>query len=121
MGQTDSPCADPCSGEVVEGLEVPAGAFVADLQSPTVPEPSLRLFDNVAQRAQTAAMSRVRPTEDGDNPPATTARDVSRRAVGPIPEQRIGFPTRSTTRAGDRRKPAQHRQGWDRVMHVGRR
>lgn len=95
-----------------------AGSFVAQFDAPEVAEPGHAAFDDVTQDAQAAAVFTARPGEHGNDAALAARRDVLRRPVGPIAQQRPRFLARAAARPADRRHGIDQRHRHLGVVHI---
>lgn len=103
----------------MKGLEAIAGAFVAELQTPIVPEPRESPFHDVAELAQTTAMGPIiHEGELASDSPRPNRRDVVFGPVGTVPLVDLGAKSRSAERTLDRRNRVQQLDGGRAVVHV---
>src|SRR5262245_1045711 len=110
------------SGKFVKGLEMRSTAFVTNLESPKVAEPTERAFDNVSCLSQPATV-RVRFPQRRQGwldpqPPHELGQCL--RAVPGVPLQDLGLRARSTSRSTDYRHLDQQRQRHGVIARVGR-
>jgi hypothetical protein len=89
----------------MEGLEVSARPFVAQLQSAEVAKPTECSFDDVASLAQATAMRTIftERFQKGSNAQRLHQRGQRRTAISRITLQNLGLNAWSSARAGDSR------------------
>src|SRR5262245_2273993 len=95
--------ADPGQLQEVERAVDRRQLVIADLQPAGLPDPGEAALHHVADLAQSAAVRRPLPRQVVFDAAPLEALLVARRAVGPVPVQRLGLAPRPAAPAFDRR------------------
>ena len=92
---------------------------IPDLQSAGAPDPLQGAFDDPADLPQAAAVRRPLSRQVVFDPPLLETPSIPRRAVLPVPVQRLRLPPRPATLAADRRDVVHEGHRFERLVAVG--
>ena len=93
-------------------------ALVANLEAPSLPDPSQPTFDHVADFTQAAAVRRPLPRQMVLDPPLLQSLAVARRAVLPVAIQGLRPATPTAARQSDRWHVVQQRHRLKRLVPI---
>ena len=114
--------ADQCGGEIVKGLKMVRGSFVAELKATEIAEPTERSLDDIACSSESASMLALGvPVGSELRLDAALSDPFDNRgdAIGGVALENLGLATWSAVAACHRRNLIEHRQGSFAIGLVG--